>query len=1229
MSKSRERSRGRNLDNRIFFLRAPVPFTLAALFLLACVRVAAQAPSAADYAAVQQIFNKQCLDCHAAQEPEGHLVLEDFQSLMKGGESGPAVAPGKSSESLLIKMLEGSVEKGVKKLIMPPGKRAKLGPEEIASIRSWIDAGAKAPLQGTLAAQEVVIPRITPTVAPKRSIHSLAYSAKQKLIAIGRYGEVELVSEEGRLPVRTLSGHRGDVNALAFSQDGAFLFAGAGDAGLQGEIRQWNVSNGTLVRAFEGHRDSVYAIALSPDGKVLASGSYDQKIRMWETESGKELKVLSGHNGAVFDLDFRPDGVILASASADRTVKLWDVSTGERRDTLSQSLKDLSALVFSADGKRLFAAGGDNRIRLWEISDQALETTNPLLEARFAHEGAILRLALSPDGKLLASSASDGTIRVWDAVLLKEKTLLEPQSDWVCALVFLGDNQTLVAGRLDGTLQYYNAETGKLSVLPKPELARTQPRGVQRGTTVKLKLLGAHLSGLTSLSVSDSRLKGELLPSDQHDGKEAWAALVVPPDMPSGGYDLWVRSGSGDSAKVKVHIDNLPQLELARAEEQTVRRSLDQLPVDVWSTHERPGENEVYSVHAAAGQQLVFDVAARSLGSKAGVVLTLSDADGKVLASSNGYDVGGDPFLAYQFASAGQYRLRVNELVLGASADHFYRLTVGNLPYVTGCFPLSVPAGRESEIQLIGYNLPVEKRTLKVHPEKAGEFQLAYDSESLRARRPLKVIASDQTELVESEPDDSPAQAAVIPIPCVVAGRLWGTNSSGDADVYRFKAKAGEKWVIETCAAQKGSLADTRLEVLHGDGRPLVRAQLQAVRDSAITFRGIDSDSSDCRVINWEEMELNQLLYLQGEVVKLFRAPQGPDSGFVFYTSHGKRRCLFDTSPAAHAVDEACYIVEAHRPDETIKANGLPTFPLYFENDDDGERELGTDSRLNFAAPADGEYLIRVTDTRGFSGEEYVYRLVVRRTEPDFSVALNGTGLTVNAGSGQPFSVHAERMDGFDGPITVSLDHLPKGFSTSTPLVIEAGHSDARGTLHAAADAPKPSAQDWAKVEVTASAQVDGRAFVKAVNAFGHVQLAEKPKLFVFLEPMPAGGTNSSALASQIASGNATGGQPLELTIAPGQTIPAMLRVERNGYDDLITFTVENLPHGIIVDNIGLNGVLIPKGQNERQIFITAAKWVPETDRLCYAVESQAGRQTSQPVLLHVRKTGSASLTQR
>ena len=93
----------------------------------------------------------------------------------------------------------------------------------------------------------------------------------------------------------------------------------------------------------------------------------------------------------------------------------------------------------------------------------------------------------------------------------------------------------------------------------------------------------------------------------------------------------------------------------------------------------------------------------------------------------------------------------------------------------------------------------------------------------------------------------------------------------------------------------------------------------------------------------------------------------------------------------------------------------------------------------------------------------------------------------------------------------------------------------------------------------------------------------------------------------------------VELTVAPGSTSRATLRVRRNGHKGLVTFSVDNLPHGVIVDNIGLNGVLIPAGEDERDIFLTAYGWVPETSRLCHAVAAQAGRPTSLPVLLHVR----------
>src|SRR5262249_44972760 len=200
-----------------------------------------------DYAAVDALFTEHCLECHGSQEPEAKLVLESFDLLMKGGESGAVVVPGRSEESLLVRLIEGRVEKDGKKLIMPPGKkREKLKPEQIALIRAWIDAGAKPPAE--FKARELVVPRIEPKAAPRNSANAIAYAPSGKLLAVARYGEVELRSAETRALVRELKGHRGSVNALAFSPDGKFLFAAGGEAGWLGEVRQWALADDRLVR---------------------------------------------------------------------------------------------------------------------------------------------------------------------------------------------------------------------------------------------------------------------------------------------------------------------------------------------------------------------------------------------------------------------------------------------------------------------------------------------------------------------------------------------------------------------------------------------------------------------------------------------------------------------------------------------------------------------------------------------------------------------------------------------------------------------------------------------------------------------------------------------------------------------------------------------------------------------------------------------------------------------
>jgi hypothetical protein len=558
-------------------------------------------------------------------------------------------------------------------------------------------------------------------------------------------------------------------------------------------------------------------------------------------------------------------------------------------------------------------------------------------------------------------------------------------------------------------------------------------------------------------------------------------------------------------------------------------------------------------------------------------------------------------------------------LAIGPAGD---LLVVGRIDGTLGTYPLA-PTSPESEQPLVP--LP------EVPPEVDYGPQPAID---------------DLPKVAEVEPNDQPHEATPIPVPGIASGRLHAATRSADADLFRFDAKAGDQWIVETRAAQNKSPADTKIEILDAEGRPVPRLLLRAVRDTVIEFRGMNSEQRGVRLAHWEEMLLNEYVYLSGEVIKHYQQRRGPDADAQFYPEGGNRIAFFDTTPRAHALDEPGYIVVPYPVGTELPNNGLPVFTVYYENDDDAQRKLGKDSRLTFVAPADGTYLVRVSDVRGFGGDDFHYELIVRRPVPDYSVTIGGKNPTVSAGSGKPFTVKAERIDNFHGPIRVDIAGLPPGFQATTPLVIPAGLYEAHGVINALADAAAPTEEQFKSVKATATATISGQERTKELGDLGTIKLADKPKVVVHLEldhDSKAGQASAevgqasrlpespedSALQTDAASENDSAGgtptppaafpPPPEITIAPGGSVTARLRVERNGFDDRIAFDVANLPHGVIVDDIGLSGVLIPEKQTERTIFLRAEPWVPEQSRPFFATAQVDGNQVSLPMILHVR----------
>ncbi len=171
---------------------------------------------------------------------------------------------------------------------------------------------------------------------------------------------------------------------------------------------------------------------------------------------------------------------------------------------------------------------------------------------------------------------------------------------------------------------------------------------------------------------------------------------------------------------------------------------------------------------------------------------------------------------------------------------------------------------------------------------------------------PLEPVDEEQLAAIANPP---PA-ALKVPRGVKITGRL---ATPGEADTYQWVARQGEVWAIDGDAVNADAM-DPFVQILTPSLQPLVRQQLQAVRETYFTFRGKNShQSDDFRLFNWRELPLDAYLYANGEVCRLWMHPRGPDSGFNVYPGQGDRWTYFGTTALSHALGEPAYIVRALR----------------------------------------------------------------------------------------------------------------------------------------------------------------------------------------------------------------------------------------------------------------------------------------------------------------------------
>jgi hypothetical protein len=349
-------------------------------------------------------------------------------------------------------------------------------------------------------------------------------------------------------------------------------------------------------------------------------------------------------------------------------------------------------------------------------------------------------------------------------------------------------------------------------------------------------------------------------PAVRSQAELVFAEITVEPDARPGRREIRVITKRGVSNALPFYVGQVP--EVARKPMKTCqlpvlgKESLAQrkrppeeeelrvtLPCTV-NGQIAPGEVNRYRFAADKGQRLVLQVQARALIPYVAdgvpgwfqAVLKLYDANGREVAYNDDFRSNPDPLIYYEVPEDGEYVLTINEALFRGRESFVYRITMGELPFVTSVFPLGGRAGESLDIEFEGWNL---ERTGMAVPLDAGvqgnQWIAATSGEFVSNFLPLAL--SELPECLAQEPNDQPAAAQKVTLPVIVNGRA---ELPGDWDVFEVEGTAGQTVVAEVHARRLGSPFDSFVKVTNEQG------QIIALNDDHYdAASGLNTDHAD------------------------------------------------------------------------------------------------------------------------------------------------------------------------------------------------------------------------------------------------------------------------------------------------------------------------------------------------------------------------------------------------
>jgi hypothetical protein len=743
-----------------------------------------------------------------------------------------------------------------------------------------------------------------------------------------------------------------------------------------------------------------------------------------------------------------------------------------------------------------------------------------------------------------------------------------------------------------------------------PVIANAAPYGIQRGTTTTVTVDGTNLGDADAVLFSDPGLTARIVSfadfgpdvpvrrpedtgapiSDRARKSIVTIEVTATRDVPLGRQVLRLRTPLGSSTAIPLWVGDLAEGRELEPNDQTAQADTVTAPLTINGVIFTDGDVDTFRFIARAGRQVVLRAIAVGLGSRLDPALTLLDASGAALASNDDFADTREPLIVYTPKTDGTFLVRVSDSLNTGSPRHVYRLTIGEVPYLTSVYPLGRRKGSTRPVRVDGANLGgvargVAGASLPDSPELAPVGVTTPGGEPLN-RMQIAVGRYPESEEIESG-RNGPSGAQRVTLPVTVNGRLHHTDGTSDEDSFRFTAARGQRVVISVAANRLGSPLDSVIDVLDAQGREVPRAILHPVWETTIDLRNQDSSSSGMRLLAWSALHRGDWVYVDRELVQVNELPKGPDEDVSFTSFRGRRLAFEDTSSEAHALGRPVYKVELHPPGSTFSPNGLPLFTLTYRNDDGGPM-WGKDSRLSFTAPAASDYVVRIRDARGEAGPLYAYRLTLAPPRPDFDLFVSPSNPNVPRGGRVPVTMTAYRRDGFNDPIEVRLDGLPSGVTAESGLILP-GQSSVAITLAASADAPAEAVPLVAMGQATVGGQLVVRQ-ARSDEKVSVLSVAAPPDVRVVSV------------------------EPALIELAPGGHAKVRAKIAReNGFAGRVPLAVLNLPLRVTVPDIGLNGILITEVQDSREFEIVADENAPSAEQTLFVTARVETNQVASP----------------